>query len=259
MARDGVRTVLITGAAGGIGRAACERMAGNGWQVVAVDRDGQKLAWTADFTGVFAHTADISSAEENDAMIVEAEKRFGTLSAVILNAAIPMGGSIEEIDWKDFERVIDVNLMGTGLGIRAALPALRRNGGGAILVTASTHGLSGEVANCAYVASKHAVVGLVKSVARDVGWEGIRINAICPGLTRQTGMTSFLESGEAPPEALQGLVSGIPLQRCAEPAEIASVMEFLVSAEASYINGVALPVDGGAITGSGLLPPARGC
>ncbi|TGD75849.1 SDR family oxidoreductase [Mangrovimicrobium sediminis] len=255
---DANRTALVTGAAGGIGRAACERLAHNGWQVLAVDRDTTALGWTESVAGVTGHVADITSAEANKAMIAAAEQRFGGLDAVLLNAAIPMGGSLEDVAWEDFEKVIGVNLMGTALGMRAALPALRRRGGGAILATASTHGLAGECDNAAYVASKHAVIGLVRAVARDVGCEGIRVNAICPGLTRQTGMTRFLESGDVPPEVLAGLVRGIPLQRCAEADEMAAVMEFLVSPAASYINGVALPVDGGAITGSGLLPPKSG-
>lgn len=252
------QTVIVTGAASGIGRAASELLAKNGWRVLAVDRDGATLAWTAGIDCIEALTADITSPDDNARMIAEAEARFGGVDAVILNAAIPMGGTIEEIAWEDFQQVINVNLMGTALGVRAALPALRRRGGGAILVTASAHGLAGEINNCAYVASKHAVVGLVKSVARDVGWESIRINAICPGLTRQTSMTSFLEEEGTPAELLQQLTRGIPLQRCAEAVEIAQVMAFLISPAASYLTGVALPVDGGAITGSGLLPPANG-
>ncbi len=250
--------VIVTGAARGIGRAAAELLAEKGWQVLAVDRDEEALAWAGEAGGIAAFGADITREEDNLAMVAAAEAQFGGVDAVILNAAIPMAGNIESIDWAHFEKVIQVNLMGTALGIRAALPALRRRGGGALLVTASAHGLAGEVDNSAYVASKHAVVGLVKSVARDVGWEGIRINAICPGLTRQTGMTGFLESAEVPPAALQQLLRGIPLQRAAEPMEMARVMEFLVSPAASYITGVALPVDGGAISGSGLLPPASG-
>ena len=252
------RSVVVTGAAGGIGRAACERLAGNGWNVVASDLDETLLQWTLDFKNIVAHAGDITCIESNQRMIATAESRFGGLDAVILNAGLPMAGSIEKVEWEDFERVVRVNLLGTALGVRSALPALRRRGGGAVVVTASLHGLAGEVDNCAYVATKHALVGLVRSTARDVGWEGIRINAICPGLTRQTGMTSFLESEDFPAEALQQLIAGIPLQRSAEADEVAAVMEFLISPESSYINGVALPVDGGAMTASGLRLPASG-
>ncbi len=252
------KAVIVTGAAGGIGRAACEQLAASGWQVLAVDLDHEKLRWTDTRENVVAFTADITSEADNLSMVDQAEALFGGLDAIILNAAVPMGGTIEDIVWSDFEKVIQINVLGTALGIRSTLPALRRRGGGAILVTSSAHGLTGEVNNCAYVASKHAVVGLVKSVARDVGWEGIRVNAICPGLTRQTSMTRFLEDEQTPPEILQQLTSSIPLQRSAEPQEMAQAMEFLISPAASYITGIALPVDGGAMTGSGLLPPANG-
>jgi len=255
---DDRKSVVVTGAAGGMGRAVCELLAKKHWCVLAVDRDEENLKWTDRAGNIVAMVADITSAQSNQAMIAAAEERFGGLDAVILNAAVAMGGTIEDIAWEDFEKVISINLLGTALGIRAALPALRRRGGGSILVTSSTHGLTGEIDNCAYVASKHAVVGLVKSIARDVGWEGIRINAICPGLTRRTGMTRFLEAEEGSADALQQLMSGIPMQRCAEPEEIAAVMEFLISPAASFVNGIAMPVDGGAMTGSGLLPPASG-
>ncbi|MFV8816558.1 SDR family NAD(P)-dependent oxidoreductase [Haliea sp. E17] len=258
MQEERLLSVVVTGAAGGIGRAVCERLARSGWQVLAVDRDAGRLVWTEQVANVAAFAADITCAQANQDFIAAAEEQFGGVDAVVLNAAVPMGGTLEQIAWADFEKVIAVNLMGTALGIRSALPALRRRGGGAILVTASTHGLAGEIENAAYVASKHAVVGLVKSVARDVGWEGIRINAICPGLTRQTGMTSFLEDPAIDPAIMGELVKGIPLQRCAEPDEMAAVMEFLVSPASAYVTGIAMPVDGGAITGSGLRGPASG-
>jgi meso-butanediol dehydrogenase/(S,S)-butanediol dehydrogenase/diacetyl reductase len=152
-------------------------------------------------------------------------------------------------------RVIDVNLIGPILGIRACLPLLRRREQAAIVVTASTMGLGGDAENWAYGAAKHGLVGLVKSLSRELGWEGIRINAICPGLT-ETGMTNMMK--EVAPEAHQAVAGGVPLQRWAQPDEQAAVMEFLISPAASYVNGHALAVDGGAIVGTGLLPPASG-
>ena len=250
------QSVVVTGAAGGIGRAVCERLSRNGWHVLAVDRDKGGLSWVTEASNVSAFAEDVTSEEQNLAMIEEAEKQFGGVDAVILNAAITTLGTIESTPWADIQKIFDVNISGVALGMRAALPALRRRGGGSIVATSSLHGIAGETEQAAYSASKHAVVGLVKSVARDVGWEGIRVNAVCPGTTRGTGMTGGLETAHL--ELYKRLERSVPLQRWAEPDEIAAVMEFLVSPAASYVNGIAMPVDGGVISGSGLLPPTAG-
>ncbi len=250
------KSILVTGAAGGIGRAACERLARGGWQVLAVDIDADKLSWTDGVDGVLGHVADTTLEADNAAMVARAEAEFGGLDAAILNAAVTMAGGVEAMSWERFEQVIGVNVFGTTLGLRAVLPALRRRGGGAIVATSSMFGLNGEAGNCGYAASKHAVIGLVRSVARDVGWEGIRINAVCPGTTRATGMTTGIE--QQLPELYEDLARKVPLQRWAEADEIAAVMEFLVSPASSYINGAAIPVDGGAGATAGLRPPADG-
>ena len=251
------KTALVTGAAGGIGRAACERLSKNGWRVLAVDRNSEGLAWTRSATDIVAHVADISIEQDNHAMVAKAEQYFGTgLDAILLNAAVEGGGSIDALPLEEFHKIISINLFGAVLGIRAALPALRRRKSSAILITSSTMGLAGDANNWAYSTSKHALIGLVMSLSRELGWQGIRINAICPGLTRGTGMTRKLESDM--PAVYSALSRASPLQRWAEPEEMAAVMEFLVSPAASYVNGIAMAVDGGAITGTGLAPPAAG-
>lgn len=249
------RTALVTGAAGGIGRAACERLARNGWNVLAVDRDADKLAWTDGVEHVAGLAADVSSPDDNARMVAEAEQAFGPLDAVVLNAGIKGGGSIDELSFEDFQKVISVNLFGAVLGIKAALPSLRRSGGGAIVVTSSTMGLAGDSENWAYGTSKHALIGLVRSLSREIAWEGIRINALCPGPTK-TGMTDMIE--EVAPAHYDLLKRQVPLQRWADPDEMASVIEFLVSPAASYVNGHAMVADGGALVGTGLLGPAAG-
>ncbi len=245
------RTVLVTGAASGIGRATCERLSRNGWNVLAVDRDAQKLGWTQ-AVGINSLVADIAAEEDNQRMVSEAERLFAGLDAAVLNAAVTGGGGIEELPFPAFRKVIEVNLFGAVLGIRAVLPALRRRGGGAIAVTSSTQGLAGDAENWAYAASKHALIGVIRSVAREVGWEGIRINALCPGPT-ETGMTSGLK--EAAPDHYESLRRAVPLQRWAAPDEMAPVLEFLISPSASYVSGHALVADGGTITGTGLVGP----
>lgn len=248
------KSVVITGAASGMGRAAAERLSKAGWQVLAVDLNADSLAWTAG-TEIASLVADVSSEADNARIADEADKLFGGLNAAIFNAGIVGGGSIDDMKTDLLRRVIDVNLIGPILGIRACLPLLRRRENAAIVVTASTMGLGGDAENWAYGAAKHGLVGLVKSLSREIGWEGIRINAICPGLT-ETGMTNMIK--DLAPEQHQAIASGVPLQRWAQPDEQAAVMEFLISPASSYVNGHALAVDGGALVGTGLLPPATG-
>lgn len=252
------RSVLVTGAAGGIGRATCERLAKAGWHVLAVDRDAAKLAWTEGTTGIAAMAADVSSEDDNRRMAAEAQARFGGLDAAVLNAGIGGGGAIDALPLADFQRIIAVNLVGPVLGVRAVLPLLRRNGGGAIAITSSTMGVGGEADNWAYAMTKHALIGLVQSLSREIGWEQIRINALCPGPTRTAiaGMEGMAGVAEADlPPHYHALKRQVPLQRWADPEEMASVIEFLVSPASSYVNGHALVADGGAVVGTGLTPP----
>jgi NAD(P)-dependent dehydrogenase (short-subunit alcohol dehydrogenase family) len=249
------QTALVTGAAGGIGRATCERLRRNGWNVLAVDRDAAKLSWT-ERAGVASLVVDVTSEDDNHRMVQETETLFERLDAAVLNAGITGGGSIDEMPFDAFRNVIAVNLFGAVLGIRAALPALRRQGGGAFVLTSSTMGLAGDSENWAYGASKHALIGLVRSLSREIGWEGIRINALCPGPTQETGMTAPIR--EVAPAHFDLLKRAVPLQRWADADEMAAVIEFLISPAASYVNGHAMVADGGAITGTGLLLPAAG-
>lgn len=251
------RTVVLTGAAGGIGAAAAKRLSANGWNVLAVDRDRERLAEVAKVDHVETFAADVTSEADNQKMIALAGERFGGVDALIVNAAITGGGGFEAIPFERFRQIIEVNLFGAVLGIRAALPALRKSGKGAsIVLTSSTMGLGGESENWAYGASKHALIGIVHSLSREIGWEGLRINALCPGPTRGTGMTRIVEEGA--PEHFEMLAHNVPLQRWADPDEMAAVMEFLISPAASYVNGHAMVADGGTINGTGLAPPASG-
>ncbi|MET0587117.1 MAG: SDR family oxidoreductase [Novosphingobium sp.] len=249
---DGRSTVLVTGAASGIGRATAERLAGNGWNVLAVDRDAAKLGWADGAEHIAAFAADVTSEEDNRRMVAAAEARFGGLDAVILNAGVTGGGSIDALSFADYQKVVAVNLFGPVLGIKAALPLLRKSKHPAIALTSSTMGVAGDAENWAYCSTKHGVIGLVRSLSRELGCEGIRINALCPGLTK-TGMTEAME--ELAPDHYAELIGKVPLQRWADPDEMASVLEFLISPGASYVNGHAMVADGGAIVGTGLVGP----
>ncbi len=251
MAQD-ARTAVVTGAADGIGRATCERLLKGGWRVLAVDLDADRLGWTGGTEGVHALAVDIATEEGNARMAAEAEARLGGIDAAVLNAGVRGGGAIDALPFADFERIVAVNMVGPVLGIRACLPLLRKGRDPAIVVTSSTMGLGGDAENWAYGMTKHALVGLVRSLARELGWEGLRINALCPGPTR-TGMTGGIE--DVAPEHYRHLMRQVPLQRWADPDEMAAVIEFLVSPAASYVNGHAMVADGGALVGTGLLPP----
>jgi NAD(P)-dependent dehydrogenase (short-subunit alcohol dehydrogenase family) len=250
---DAGKGVVITGAADGMGRAAAERLAGNRWKVLAVDIAADKLGWTENTANVSAFVADVTSVADNQAMAVVAAERLGRVDAAIFNAGVSRPGAIDRVPLEEWRRVVEINLFGPVMGIRALLPALRRQGGGAIVVTSSLMGLGADPENSAYAASKHGVIGLVRSLARELGEDNIRVNALCPGLT-ETGMTAKLK--QVQPENYARLAGQVPLGRWAQADEMASVMEFLISPAASYVSGHAMVVDAGTLVGTGLLPPS---
>jgi meso-butanediol dehydrogenase/(S,S)-butanediol dehydrogenase/diacetyl reductase len=245
-------TVIVTGAASGIGRAAAARLAADGWDVIAADRE--PIGGSSGPAPLRATClADIATEAGNAAMVDAAVAATGRLDALVLNAAVSAAGPIDTEPIDDFDRMIAINLRGVVLGVRAALPALRAAGGGAIVVTASVSGLGGDPDMWAYNAAKGGVVNFVRSAAIDLGPEGIRVNAVCPGPIGGTGMTTPMELHR--PEQYEELRRSVPLGRFGRPEEVAAAMAFLLSADASYVNGVMLPVDGGANAASGLFQP----
>ncbi len=247
------RVAVVTGAAQGVGRATSELLAKNGWSVVAADRDEKLLGWTAGRTDILPCVADIATEAGNQAMVDLAVEKFGGLRGLILNAGVSLSGPIDTLEMEAFDTMAAVNLRGPILGIRAALPYLRAGGGGSIAVTASGYALGGDAGFWAYAATKHGLIGMVRSVAREIAAEGIRINAACPSAIRGTGLSGPIET--VAPEIYKMIASAIPMQRWCEAEEVASVLEFLISDASSFVNGAAIPIDGGALTGVGLLGP----
>lgn len=236
--------VLVTGGARGIGGATARLLAEEGASVLIADvLDAEGRALAAELgPRVRYRRLDVTRAEEWDAAVAEAERDFGPLNALFNNAGILSTGGIGDCTPEDFRRVIEVNLVGMFLGLRAAAPALKRAGGGTIVNTSSTAGLIGYAGMPAYVASKWGVRGLTKAAALDLAADRIRVVSVHPGPIR-TPMT----------EGMSDSVAGAqPIPRFGEPDEVARLVRFLMT-EATYSTGSEFVVDGGAMTGQ-VLP-----
>lgn len=247
------KVVVITGAAGGIGRAAAIRFAQEGADVVAVDLSASDLAETvADVEAAggrgLAVVADVTSSEEVAGYVQAATETFGGVDALFNNAGIEGAvAGLEQYPDDIFDRVLAVNVRGVWLGMRHVAEAMRLRGGGAIVNTASIAGLGAAAGLIAYGASKHAVVGMTKTGAVELAPAGIRVNAVCPSPI-ETRMMRSIEAGASPddPEEFKKTINqNLPLGRYGEPEEVAALVAFLCSADASYITGGIYPIDGG--------------
>jgi NAD(P)-dependent dehydrogenase (short-subunit alcohol dehydrogenase family) len=243
------RVALVTGAGSGIGRATAIRFADEGASVVVVDVDEDGLTETAERieaagAEALSRSVDVRDSAALEAVFEETVERFGQLDFVHNNAGIegeqtPTALHAEST-WDD---VVDINMKGVWLGMKFAIPRILETGAdiGAIVNTASTAGVRGSAQIAPYSASKHGVVGLTRTAAKEYGSEGLRVNAVCPGPIDTPMVVRFSDESTDTGD----IAADVPLGRRGEPSEVANAVVWLCSDEASYVNGHPLLVDGG--------------
>ena len=228
------RNVLVTGGNRGIGLAIAQRFVADGDNVVSMSRAGEPVE------GIRAVKGDVTSSESvNDAFVEASELLGGPIDVVVANAGITDDGLLMRMSDDSFDKVIETNLAGAFRCARAATTGMIRRRGGRLIFISSVVGLYGGPGQTNYAASKAGLVGLARSIARELGGRGITANVVAPGFI-ETEMTAQL-----PAETQETYKKAIPAGRFAQAEEVAAAVSFLASADAAYINGAVIPVDGG--------------
>jgi meso-butanediol dehydrogenase / (S,S)-butanediol dehydrogenase / diacetyl reductase len=251
MPRLAGKTALITGAGTGIGRAIALAMAREGARIALAARRREPLeSVAAEIVAAggasLAVECDVTNRASVEAALATAVKRFGTVNVVVNNAGAAVVADAEKTSDDDWARILDVNLTGTFLMSRAALPELRKAGGGAILNIGSVLGLVARKDRAAYCAAKGGVTLLTKAMALDHAHEKIRVNCICPSIVETPlGAASLAGSSSDPDEARRIRAREIPLGRLGKPEDVAELAVYLASDEADWVTGASWPIDGG--------------
>jgi 3-oxoacyl-[acyl-carrier protein] reductase len=240
-----VKVAVVTGGSRGIGRACAEALAGSGWTVAVgyrtSDTDAKETLDAIEAAGGAGGIVKLDILDE--ASVTEAFREvgetLGPVTGLVNNAGYSRDGLMLKYSMEEFDRTMNTNVRGTYLCSQAALRTMLRARWGRIVNMSSAVALHGNPGQTAYAASKSALIGITRSLAREVGGKGVTVNAICPGLL-DTEMTSHLTE-----QARAYYVDQTPLRRAAHLEEVAAVVRFLMSDDASYVNGVTIPVDGG--------------
>ncbi|WP_066315809.1 SDR family NAD(P)-dependent oxidoreductase [Bacillus sp. FJAT-29814] len=240
------KVAIITGGGSGFGRETALKLAKKGTNISIVDlstENGEETVRLCKELGTDAIfiQADVSKVEDVKRYVVQTVDHFGKIDLFFNNAGISGSGvRTLECSVEEFDAIVNVNLKGVFYGLKYVVNEMRKSGGGVIVNTASLGGLVGMPTLGAYSATKHAVIGLTKTIAGEYGRENIRINAIAPG-TNETPMVKAF-----PAEAIEAMAEAVPMGRLGQPHEVADVVAFLLSDEASYIHGAVISIDGGA-------------
>jgi len=244
------KVVVITGAAQGIGFATARKCGQEGAKVVISDFNVEKLQEASrqlqqDGFDVHAVVCNITDEEHIAKLYEEAIKKYGYITTVVNNAGIFVNNTAETFDVITFEKIANINIKGVMLSTKHAIPYLKGQEGSSIINLASISGMIGTKNHNLYIMTKHAVVGITRSTAVELGQYGIRVNAVCPGLT-DTNMAEQLIEGDGGGQSIrQAYENAYLLGRLGRPEEIANTISFLASNEASFITGALIPVDGG--------------
>lgn len=243
------RTVIITGGSSGIGQGIALKFLQNNYNVVITSRKAnQKDAILKYYTdqGCDAPTlmiVDVTKEDEVKNLVEETVNKFGKVDVFVNNAGITMGeGPIADSNTEDFVKTLDTNLLGTYFGMKYAIKAMLKTGGGQIVNIASFLGIRATANTAFYTASKHAVIGLTKATAIDYATQGIRVNAVAPGAIKTEIFEKAIASGRVTEESLANLA---PMKKMGEPKDIANAVYFLASQENTFLTGSILCVDGG--------------
>ncbi|HKC86452.1 MAG TPA: glucose 1-dehydrogenase [Blastocatellia bacterium] len=253
-------SAIVTGGASGIGLATASLLGERGARVAIVDANAEALAKAAaslnNIRAIFIQ-ANLSLPEGSERVVAQVAQTFGSINAVVNSAGIQRYGKAEQTPLELWREVMDVNLTAAFLVSRAAIPHLRRGGGGSIVNVGSVQSRTAQRGAVAYVTSKHAILGLTRAMAVDHAHEKIRVNCVCPG-TVDTPMFRWTASLDPNPESVVKVCEDMhPAGRIARPEEIAEVIAFLLSDAASFVTGTEIDVDGGLLAVIGGAPKTQ--
>jgi 3alpha(or 20beta)-hydroxysteroid dehydrogenase len=240
--RLGGKVALVTGGARGIGAAVVRRFASEGALVLITDADEEGARQLADELGAHAHAHDVTSEEAWGRVAAWAVETHDQVDVLVNNAGVFLAATLQDTTLEDFRRLQEVNQVGVFLGMRTIAPLMTQRGSGSIINLSSVAGRMGSPYLTAYAASKWAVRGMTKCVAKELAAAGVRVNSLHPG---QIDTDMHARQRERTPELIDKLVAGIPMRRIGDPLEVAEAAVFLAADESRYVTGSELVIDGG--------------